>query len=149
MCSQPTSGWALQDLKGWLLAGRSMSCTWPGARSIGVVGPSSIPFERWTSTRTRVRVASVVFSTVPVKALAAESYVRIRRAPARTSSNVSPSAYCVPDSSPPSLDSAPSLCSPDSDSRRCFRRTRTLGCFQLRLIRGGARLTRSCCCRSR
>ena len=51
-----------------------------------MVGPSSIPFERWTSTLTLLSVALVVFSTVPVNALVAESYDRTSRAPARTSS---------------------------------------------------------------
>ena len=30
--SQPTSGWALHEAKGWLVAGRVMSITWPGAK---------------------------------------------------------------------------------------------------------------------
>ena len=82
-----------------------------------MVGPSSIPFERWTSTLTLLSVAFVVFSTVPVEALVAESYDRTKRAPARTSSKVSPRANWVPDSSPPSpfSDSESLLCSPDSD----------------------------------
>ena len=71
--SQPTSGWALHVVKGRLDARRVTGTTWPGDTSTGVVGPSSIPLERWTSTLTRLSVAPVVFSTVPVKALADES----------------------------------------------------------------------------
>ena len=117
--NQPTSGCALHEAKGWLPAGRVTSTTWPGARSTGVVGPSSIPFERWTSTLTLLSVVPVVFSTVPLKALAVESYDRTSRAPARTSSKVSPRANWVPDSSPPSSDSEPLLCSPDSEPLLC------------------------------
>ena len=48
-------------------------------------------------------MAPVVFSTVPMKALAFDSYERITRAPFRTSSKVSLSPNCVPDSSAPDL----------------------------------------------
>ena len=37
----------------------------PGARSTGVVGLSSMPFDRWISMRTRFKVALVVFTTAP------------------------------------------------------------------------------------
>ena len=50
-----------------------MATTSPGAKSTGVVGPSSTPFARWTSILTWLRTPLVVFSTVPVKALLAAS----------------------------------------------------------------------------
>ena len=121
--NQPTSGWALQEVKGWPVAGRVMATTCPGARLTGVVGPNSVPFERWTSTLTRFSAASVVFSTVPMKALASESYDSTSRAPARTWSKVSSSPYWVADSSPsprsPDSDSSPPLCSPASEPLPC------------------------------
>ena len=117
--TQPTSGWALQEANVWLVAGRATSTIWPGVRSTGAVGPSSVPFERWTSTLTPLSVAPVVFSTLPTNTLASESYERTSRAPARTSSKVSPSANWVPDSSSPSPDSEPPLCSPDSEPPPC------------------------------
>ena len=40
-----------------------------GAMSVGVVGPSSAPFERCTSILTRSSMPLVVFSTVPLKEL--------------------------------------------------------------------------------
>ena len=43
--------------------------TSPGAMSTGTVGPSSVPFDRCTSTLTRVRTPLVVFSTVPLNEL--------------------------------------------------------------------------------
>jgi len=121
----PTSAWAIQPVNDAAVDGRLIAITWPGARSTGEVGPSSVPFDRCTSTLTRVRVLFVVFSTVPVKALLAASKARISRAPARTASKVSsgarvaPLASSLPDapdspapSVPPSPPSPPLPCSP-------------------------------------
>ncbi len=95
--------------------------TSPGARSIGVVGPSSVPFERWTSILTLVRVLLVVFSTVPTKALLAESKFMTSRAPPRTASKVWSGARVAalassPPDAPDSLPSLPSLPSPPEPS---------------------------------
>ena len=51
------------------MAGRLIAIISPGAMSVGVVGPSSDPFERCTSILTASRTPSVVFSTVPLKEL--------------------------------------------------------------------------------
>ena len=55
------------------VAGRITIATSPGARLMGVVGPSSVPLVRCTSILTRSRTLLVVFSTVPMKALLAAS----------------------------------------------------------------------------
>ena len=69
----PTSACGVHPVKDAAVEGRLMFITSPGARSTGVVGPSSVPLDRCISIRTLVSVLLVVFSTVPMKALDAES----------------------------------------------------------------------------
>ena len=65
----PTSACAVHPVNDAGEAGRLIATTSPGAMSVGVVGPSSDPFERCTSILTASRTPSVVFSTVPLKEL--------------------------------------------------------------------------------
>ena len=48
--------------------GKTTSMISPTARSLGEVGPSSTPLERWISTLTWLSVPRLVFSTVPLNA---------------------------------------------------------------------------------
>lgn len=67
------SGWAIQPVKDSGVAGSLTSATWPGARSTGMVRPSSVPWEWLSSTLTWLRTAPVAFSTAPTKELLAGS----------------------------------------------------------------------------
>ncbi len=122
-----TSGWAVQVSKASPSVANVTSVFCPDGTSVLGVGPSSVPVDRWTSTRTEHSVLAVVFSTVPTKEFDAASNFRTSLAPLRTTSHVSPRPMYTPDSSPsspsspcsPSPPSPPSPCSPPRSDRAC------------------------------
>ena len=118
-CSpSPISTCVVQASKRWPAAASWTELVSPGARLILGVGPSSTPFDRCTSTRTRETGSAVVLTTVPVKVSLAASKRSSRRTPLRASRAVSASPYRIPDSPDSSPCSPSEPCSPSCSSAR-------------------------------